>query len=93
MNWFVYLLRCSDKTLYCGITNNLDKRIATHNAKKGAKYTAKRTPVKLVWYHPCDNRSIASKVEYQIKQFSRAEKLQLIKGYPLLLAALFTKAV
>jgi len=47
--WYVYLLECSDSSLYCGITNDLEKRIATHNSGKGAKYTKVRLPVKLYW--------------------------------------------
>jgi predicted GIY-YIG superfamily endonuclease len=76
-NWFVYLLKCSDNTLYCGITNDLDKRIATHNAGKGAKYTRGRTPVTLLksWTFP--TKGDALRFEYKVKQLSRDEKLKL----------------
>ena len=79
MNWVCYLLRCADDTLYCGITNDLDKRIAAHNAGEGAKYTRSRTPVKLVFSEVCADRSAASKREMQIKKLSRAAKLILIQ--------------
>lgn len=75
--WFVYLLECADKTIYCGITNNLDKRIATHNAGKGAKYTKNRLPVKLIKSFEVADKSEALKLEYKIKQLSREEKLKL----------------
>jgi putative endonuclease len=72
------LLRCADDTLYCGITNNLDKRLAAHNAGEGAKYTRSRTPVELVYSEQYKDRSAASKREIEIKSLSRAEKLELI---------------
>jgi putative endonuclease len=77
--WFVYLLECSDenKSLYCGITNNLEKRIKTHNLAKGSKFTKTRLPVKLYWYEESLDRSSASKKEYQIKRLSRERKLAL----------------
>jgi putative endonuclease len=74
-NWCVYILLCSDDTLYTGITNNLLKRLETHNKGKGAKYTKQRLPVKLLYYEEVLNRSLASKREYEIKKLSRAEKL------------------
>lgn len=76
-NWVVYILKCSDGSLYTGITNQLDKRIATHNARKGAKYTQGRCPVKLLKYFEVENKSEALKLEYRIKQMSRIEKLNL----------------
>jgi len=75
--WCVYLLECNDSTLYCGITNNLDKRIKTHNSGKGAKYTKTRLPVTLFYVEESENRSTASKIEYYIKQMSREQKLKL----------------
>lgn len=75
--WFVYLLECSDTSLYCGITNDLEKRISNHNLGKGAKYTKTRLPVRLYWYEESTDRSSASKREYQIKRLSRSEKLAL----------------
>lgn len=77
MNWHVYLLQCSDNSLYCGITNNLEKRIKTHNSGRGAKYTRARRPVILLKYWEMESKSAALKREYQIKQMSREEKLKL----------------
>lgn len=76
--WHCYLLRCADDTLYCGITNDLDKRLAAHNAGTAAKYTRARGPVVLVYMESCDDRSAASKRELAIKRLTRAEKLRLI---------------
>jgi putative endonuclease len=73
--WFIYLLKCSDNTLYCGITNDLDKRIKAHNNGKGAKYTKGRCPVSLVKYFERPTKGEALKLEYKIKQLSRPEKL------------------
>lgn len=73
--WFVYLVKCSDGTLYCGITNDLDKRIKKHNDGKGAKYTKTRRPVSLLKYFERPSKSEALKLEYKIKQLSRQEKL------------------
>lgn len=78
MNWVCYLLRCADGTLYCGITNDMGKRLAAHNAGTAAKYTRTRTPVTLVYSEDCTNRSTASKRELAIKELSRKEKLILI---------------
>lgn len=80
MTWVCYLLKCADDTLYCGITNDLDKRITAHNAGEGAKYTRSRTPVKLVFSEACEDRSTASKRESQIKKLSRMAKFRLIKS-------------
>lgn len=77
MNWVCYLLQCADNTLYCGITNDLDKRLTAHNAGEGAKYTRGRTPVKLRYCEPCADKSAALKREREIKALSRAEKLAL----------------
>ena len=79
--WYVYLVECADGSLYCGITNDLDKRIESHNKGDGAKYTASRRPVKLVYSEKFDNRSLASKREAQIKNLSRENKLCMISGY------------
>lgn len=75
--WYVYLLECSDGSLYCGITNDLSKRIDTHNKGKGAKYTRTRLPVKLFYNETAKDKSEASKREYQIKRMSRENKLKL----------------
>jgi len=78
-DWFVYLLRCSDDTLYCGVTTDLDRRLLEHNsAKLAAKYTRVRQPVVLVYHEKCQNRSAAQKREAAIKALSREGKLALI---------------
>ena len=78
MNWFCYLLRCADDTLYCGITNDLEKRLAAHNAGTASKYTRTRLPVELVFAERCADRSAASKREMEIKSLTRAGKLALL---------------
>ncbi len=75
---FVYLLRCSDGTLYCGWTNDLDRRFAAHAAGTGGRYTRSRLPVELVWSRPLSSRSEAMSEEARIKRLSRAEKEALI---------------
>lgn len=75
--WCCYLLECADGTLYCGITNDLDRRIAAHNAGEGAKYTRGRLPVRIAYAEPCEDRSSALKREMRIKRLARAEKLAL----------------
>jgi putative endonuclease len=77
MSWHCYLLRCADGTLYCGITNDIDKRLAAHNAGEGAKYTRSRLPVKLAYSEACADRSAASKRELEIKTLPRTAKLAL----------------
>lgn len=78
MSWYCYLLRCADDTLYCGMTNDLDKRLLAHNAGKASKYTRTRLPVEMVYVEGCESRSIALKRELQIKALSRASKKKLI---------------
>ncbi len=79
MMWKVYILRCGDETLYTGITNDLDKRLAAHDSGAASRYTRSRRPVELAWSEPSDNRSSALQREAKIKKMSRAEKLQLIR--------------
>lgn len=79
MSWFVYILKCSDNTLYTGTSNDVEKRVLNHNKKKGAKYTKTRTPVVLVYKREFADRSLACKEEYRIKQLTRTEKIKLIK--------------
>ena len=80
---YTYMVRCSDGSLYTGWTNDLKKRITSHNAGKGAKYTKARRPVELVYYEEFQTREEAMKREYAIKQLSRKEKEALIKTRPL----------
>lgn len=77
---YVYILKCADDTLYTGWTNNLEKRIATHNSGKGAKYTRNRLPVELAYFETFDDKSSALKREYAIKKLPRYKKLDLIKS-------------
>ena len=81
MSWQVYILRCSDGTLYTGITDDLPRRIAAHNAGKGAKYTRGRGPVTPVYAETCEDKSCALKRELAIKRLPRAEKLKLIDAF------------
>ena len=75
---YVYLLECSDGTLYCGWTNDIEKRLKAHNSGKGAKYTRSRLPVRLVYLEEYESSVEAQKREYRIKMLSRNEKLSLI---------------
>ncbi len=75
-----YMVRCADDTLYTGWTKDLTKRIAAHNAGKGAKYTAIRRPVTLVYAEIHADKISAMQREYRIKQLSRTEKEQLIQS-------------
>ena len=78
MNWYVYILECNDNSLYTGITNNLQKRIAAHNSGKGAKYTKARLPVKLVYKETYRKKGDSLKREFEIKKLKRIQKLNLI---------------
>lgn len=77
--WFVYLVECADGTLYTGCTPDLERRIAAHNAGRGAKYTRARLPVRLVYYEALQNRSAALRREAKIKSLPRAGKLRIIQ--------------
>ena len=74
---FVYLLRCRDGSLYCGWTDDLERRVATHNSGKGARYTRSRKPVQLVWSEELADRSAALKREIAVKRLTRTQKLAL----------------
>ncbi len=82
MSWVCYLLRCKDDTYYCGITNDIEKRLAAHNAGEGAKYTRGRLPVKVVYSENCVDKSAALKRELQIKRLSRSAKKLLSLSVP-----------
>jgi len=73
----VYMLECADKSLYTGITNDLDRRMAEHEAGKGAKYTKGRGPFRLVYRETCQGRAEASRRETAIKLLSREHKRRL----------------
>ena len=78
--YYVYLLRCADGTLYTGFTNDLARRLAAHNAGRGAKYTRGRRPVELVYWESFSNKSSALRREYAIKRLPRGQKLTLIQS-------------
>jgi putative endonuclease len=78
-----YLLKCADGTLYCGWTNDPEKRLAAHNAGTGGKYTRSRRPVEMVWVERFETKREAMSREAQIKRMKRSEKLKLIgEGKP-----------
>ncbi len=78
--WYVYILKCSDGSLYTGTTTDISRRVTEHNLSKGGNYTRTRMPVKLVYQEPHSNRSEALKREIQIKRWSKEKKLALING-------------
>lgn len=79
--WVVYLLKCRDNSLYCGVTNDLSRRLRQHNGeiKGGAKYTQARRPCELVYQEGCEDKSSAMKREYDLKQLSRIQKERLFE--------------
>ncbi len=77
-NSYTYILECADGTFYCGWTNDLEGRLAAHNAGKGARYTKGRCPVKLVYYETFETKEEAMSREWHIKKLTRAEKQMLI---------------
>ncbi len=77
-NWWVYILRCGDGTLYTGIALDVPARLAQHRAGKGARYTRGRGPLALVYRERCDGRSAALRRELAIKRLSRSAKLALV---------------
>lgn len=78
--WFVYMLQCADGTLYTGATNNLERRLAAHNAGRGAAYTRGRRPAALVYSEPHRSRSLALRREASLKRLTRAKKLALAEA-------------
>jgi putative endonuclease len=86
-SWYVYMLECSDGSIYTGITNDIAARIKKHNSGKGAKYTRTRGPVILKAYWTYELKSEAAKAEYAFKQLSRAEKIKLIRACKMTLPA------
>ena len=78
MAWFVYLARCADGSLYCGITNDVVARLAAHNAGTGARYTRARLPIEIIYTRRCRSKGDALRLEYRIKQLTRREKLALV---------------
>ncbi|MBI4834296.1 MAG: GIY-YIG nuclease family protein [Planctomycetes bacterium] len=76
--WYLYILECSDKTYYTGITKDIEHRLAMHNSGKGARYTRTRTPAILVYRERCGGQAKAMKREIQVKGFPKAKKKELI---------------
>jgi len=87
----VYLVRCADDSLYCGITNDLSARLAAHSSGKGAKYTRRRGPVTLVFSQRCRTKQLALRIEYQIKQLTRDQKDALVDE-PVRIVPIVTRA-
>ena len=82
MHWTVYILKCADGTLYTGITNDLERRMAEHEAGQGAKYTKGRGPFQLVYQESCEDRGLASTRENKIKALDRKAKFALVAANP-----------
>jgi putative endonuclease len=78
--WSCYLLACADGTLYCGVTNDVERRVAAHNAGRGARYTSGRRPVQLVWSQAFATQGDALRREIAVKRLSKAGKLRLAAG-------------
>ena len=77
--WYVYLLRCSDGSLYCGTTTDLERRLQGHNDGTGSRYTRSRLPVRLVWSSETLSKSAAYKEEYRIKRLTKTAKEMLAR--------------
>jgi putative endonuclease len=78
MGWQVYIILCTDNSLYTGITNNIERRLTQHGGQQGAKYFRGRSPRRVVYLESGHTRSTASRREAAIKQLTRADKLQLL---------------
>jgi putative endonuclease len=76
--WLIYILECSDGSLYTGATNDLEARLQRHRAGKGARYTRSRLPVRLAYREACKDHSSALRREYEVKRLKRKEKLFLV---------------
>jgi putative endonuclease len=77
---FVYLLRCADRTLYCGWSTDPERRLAQHQRGTASRYTRVRRPVELVWTAEVEDRSAALREEARIKRLSAQEKRALVTG-------------
>ncbi len=76
--WSLYILECSDGSLYTGVTNDLERRVGQHNAGTASKYTRTRLPVSLVYHEQCGSRTAALVGECRVKEMSRKQKVRLI---------------
>jgi putative endonuclease len=79
VSWSVYLVRCADGTLYCGIARDVTARIAAHDAGKGARYTRGRGPLQLLAVRRCREKGVALRIEHAVKRLPRGEKLALVQ--------------
>lgn len=80
--YYVYILECQDGSFYTGISVDPEKRLKEHlGSKQGAKYTKAHKPIGIVYLESCQNRSMASRREYEIKQLTKAEKIDLVNEY------------
>jgi putative endonuclease len=77
-DWYVYIVRCADDTLYAGVATDAEARVEKHNAGLGAKYTRTRRPVELVYVEPASGRGAALTREHEIKRMSAEEKRRLV---------------
>ncbi|MEB2302204.1 GIY-YIG nuclease family protein [Lysinibacillus xylanilyticus] len=77
-NHYFYVLECADQSFYAGYTNNVDRRVAVHNAGKGAKYTRARGPVECIYVEEFDTKQEAMRAEYAFKQLTRTQKIKYI---------------
>jgi len=77
--WFVYMLRCSDGSLYTGYTDDVQRRLSVHNSGKGAKYTRSRLPVEVVYREEVPDKSAAMRREAAIKKLTRKQKMLLME--------------
>ncbi|MGE8001742.1 GIY-YIG nuclease family protein [Lysinibacillus sp. NPDC093190] len=75
---YFYVLECADQSFYAGYTNNVDRRVAVHNAGKGAKYTRARGPVECIYMEEFDTKQEAMRAEYAFKQLTRTQKMKYI---------------
>jgi len=78
--WYLYLVRCRDGSLYTGISTDVERRFAAHQANRGARRLRGRGPLELVFAQPLGDRSLALRVEHRIKRWSRADKERLLRG-------------
>ncbi len=81
MKHYAYIVECADGTYYCGYTNDLKKRMKTHNGGKGAKYTRARLPIKLVYFEEFETKEEAMSREYHLKELSHAQKKKLSENF------------
>ena len=77
--WWVYVLRCSDESLYCGISTDVERRLREHNAGKGSRYVRSRSPATLVFSWKAGDKSSALRAEYAFKQLSKQQKENIVE--------------